>query len=80
MRVSEAIAIRLREVLRMKEMSKYRLEMDSGVAAATVKDILNATREGGNVKVIITLIRALGISVAEFFDSPLFESDDLILN
>lgn len=80
MRVSEAIAIRLREVLNKKDISKYRLEMDSGVAPSTIKDILYATREGGNIKVIITLIRALGITVAEFFDHPIFESEDLILN
>lgn len=80
MRVSEAIAIRLREFLRKKDISRYKLELDSGVSPSTIKDILYSTREGGNIKVIITLIRALGITVAEFFDSPLFESEDLILN
>lgn len=80
MKVSQAIAIRLRQFMSEKDFSKYRLEMDSGVAVSTINDILYSKREGGNIKILITLIRALGVTVAEFFNSDIFESEDLILN
>lgn len=79
MKVSRAISIRIREFLTEKNISQYKLEQNSGISHATMMDIMNARRESCNVKTLIIIIRTLGITVSQFFDSPLFESDDLNL-
>lgn len=80
MKVNRAISNRLTEILKEKEISVYRLELNAGIPHATMMSIMNAKRESCNVKTLIIIIRALGMTVAEFFDSPEFESDDLDLD
>ena len=80
MKVSKAISNRLREIVKDKNITLYRLELNAGIPHATMMDLMNAKRESCNVKTLIIIIRALGMTVAEFFDSPEFESDDLDLD
>ncbi len=80
MKVSKAISIRLREILKQKGITQYRLELSAGIPHSTMMGIMNATRESCNVKTLIVIIRTLGITVSEFFDSDLFESDELNLD
>ena len=80
MKVSKAISIRIRELLKEKDITQYRLEKESCIPHATMTDILNARRESCNVKTLILIIRTLGIKVSEFFDSSIFESEDLNLD
>ena len=77
MKVSKAIAIRLKKYLQDKNVTMYRLERNACIPHATMMDIVNARRESCNVKTLITILRALGVSVSEFFDDPMFESDEL---
>lgn len=80
MKVSKAISMRIREILKEKNITQYRLEISSGISHATMMDIMNARRESCNVKTLIIIIRTLGITVSEFFDDPIFESDELNLD
>lgn len=80
MKVSKAISIRIREILKEKNITQYKLEKESCIPHATMMDIVNARRESCNVKTLILIIRTLGITVSEFFDSPIFESEDLNLD
>lgn len=77
MKVSEAIAIRIKEVLKEKNITLYRLEKNACIPHSTMMDIMGARRDSCNVKTLVLLIRTLGITVAEFFDNPIFESSDL---
>ena len=79
MKVSKAISIRIREILKEKNLTQYRLEQSSGISHSTMMDIVNARRESCNVKTLIIIVRTLGMTVSEFFNSQLFESEDLIL-
>ncbi len=77
MKVSEAISIRIKEILKDKNITMYRLEKNACIPHATMMDIVNARRESCNVKTLVLIIRTLGVTAAEFFNSPLFESEDL---
>jgi len=77
MKVNRAISNRLTEILKAKEISVYRLELNAGIPHATMMSIMNAKRESCNVKTLILIIRTLGLTVSEFFDDPMFESEDL---
>lgn len=80
MKVSEAVATRIKDLMKEKGLSRYRLEMDSGVAPETIKNLLKANREVVNLRIVLVLARTIGMTAAEFFDDPLFESEYLMLD
>lgn len=77
MKVSEAVATRIKEILKKKNMTQYRLHLNSGLSRGTIMSLMYARYEGVNLKTLITVIRTLGISVPEFFNSPLFDEEHL---
>ena len=77
MKVSEAVAARIREILAEKDMSQYRLEMNSGIAKGTFYSLMYARYSGVNLTTLIQIIRTLGLSVEEFFASELFSEENL---
>ena len=79
MTLSEAAAIRVRNILKKRNMTQYRLEQNSGVNHSTMKSFLNNKYKSCNLTTVVLIIRALGMTVGEFFSDPIFESEDLIL-
>lgn len=77
MKISEIIAKRIREILAEKDISIYRLEKNSGLSKGTISSVMYARYTGINITTLIVIIRTLGISVQEFFDSPLFDEENL---
>jgi len=77
MKVSEAVATRIKEILAEKNITQYRLEVNSGLSKGTFTSLMYARYKGVNLTTLITLIRTLGISVDEFFNSPLFNEENL---
>ena len=72
MNINQALSMRIREILKQKGMSQYRLEMRSGLYHSTLNCLLNCRYNSANIKTIFVIIQSLDISVLEFFDSPLF--------
>lgn len=77
MTLSEAVAIRVRAILKEKNLTQYRLEQNSGVNHSTMKAFLNNKYKSCNLTTVVLIIRALGMTVAEFFDDEIFEREDL---
>lgn len=77
MKVSQAVATRIREILAEKNMTQYRLEMNSGLSKGTLTSLMYARYKGVNLTTLITIIRTLGISIDDFFKSPLFDEENL---
>lgn len=77
MKVSEAVATRIRQVLDDKKMTQYRLEMNSGLSKGTITSLMYSRYKGVNLTTLIVIIRTLGISIDEFFNSPLFSDGSL---
>ena len=77
MKVSQAVATRIREILSQKQMSQYRLEMNSGSSKGTLTSLMYARYKGVNLTTLIIVIRTLSISIDEFFNSPLFSEENL---
>ena len=73
MRLNKAFALRVREVLKQKNMTQYKLAQETGLYHSTMTDILNCKYQTPNFRNMALIIRALGMSMAEFFDSPLFD-------
>lgn len=77
MTLNQAFAKRVRELLKEKKMTQYRLEQDTGLYHSTMNSILNGKTKASNFKTMAVIIRALGKSISEFFDSPVFDLDSL---
>lgn len=77
MQLNEAVSKRLSEFMQEKGMTQYQLFMKSGVPKSTISNIINCTYPSMKLRVIHELCQGLGVSVIEFFNSPLFEEDNL---
>ena len=77
MQLNEAVSKRLSEFMQEKDMTQYQLIMKSGVPKSTISNIINCTYPSMKLRVIHELCQGLGVSIIEFFNSPLFEEDNL---
>ncbi len=78
MTLSEALATRIEELLREKQITQYRLSQMSGVSQATISDIRLKKNKSVNIRIIFELMDGLDIGLADFFNSPLFEKGNII--
>lgn len=75
--ISEAVTIRLKELLEERGLSVYKLERRSAISHDTLKSIMKGKTKGVNLKTLIALSDGLGITVSEFLNSELFSYDNL---
>ena len=77
MTVAEALSVRLTELMTEKHLTAYRLSMLTGVNQTTIADIKKKRNNSVNLRIIFELCQGLGIEIVEFFDSPLFKTDNI---
>lgn len=77
MRLNEAISKRLTELLEIYNMTQYQLYIKSGVPKSTIGNLVNCTYDSVKLRVIHEVCQGFGISITEFFNSPLFDEDNL---
>lgn len=75
--VNHALALRVQELLKAKNMTRYRLAMNSGINHSTLKNIIHETVKDNLLSTAILLARGFDMSVSEFLDSPLFSDENL---
>ncbi|MCI8435630.1 MAG: helix-turn-helix domain-containing protein [Clostridia bacterium] len=77
MKISTAVALRVSNILRERNMSQYSLEKKIAMPHNTMKTLMGERNKGVNLKTILQIIRGLEMTTAQFFDDPIFESADL---
>ncbi len=77
MTLNEAFAVRAKKIMQEKKVTQYRITQETGIYPSTVNYILHGKTKASNFKTMALIIRALGVSVAEFFDDPVFDFDNL---
>ncbi len=77
MTLNEAFAIRVKELLKEKKITQYKLCKQTGLYPSTMNYILHAKTKASNFKSMALIIRELGVSLTDFFDSPIFDFDNL---
>ena len=77
MQLNKAVSTRLSELLNKRNMTPYQLYMKSGVPRSTIGNIMNCSYDSVKLRVIHELCQGLEISVSDFFQSPLFEENNL---
>jgi transcriptional regulator with XRE-family HTH domain len=77
--VNHALALRINQLLKEKNMTRYRLAMNSGVTHSTLKNIIHETVKDNLLSTTILIVGGFDMSVSEFLDSPLFLEENLNL-
>lgn len=77
MQLNEAVSKRLSQLLQEKHMTPYQLYIKSGVPKSTIGNILNCAYPSMKLRIIHEMCQGLGLSITEFFRSPLFNEDNL---
>lgn len=75
--VNHAIALRIKELLEEKQMTRYKLAMESGVSHSTLKNIMHETIKDNLLSTTILIANGFGMTVSKFLDSPLFDEQNL---
>ncbi len=77
MKLNQAISQRLSELLADRSITAYRLYTLSGVHKATIGNVLHCSYDSVNLRILHEICQGLGISLREFFSSPLFDEENL---
>ena len=77
MTVNDAVAKRISNLLRKKNMSQYRLEQESGIQHGSMQCIMNGRNKTVTLSTVIMLAKGFDMSLTEFLDEEIFSSEDL---
>lgn len=77
MTLNEAFAARVKAIMKEKKITQYKITQETSIYPSTMNYILHGKTKASNFKTMALIIRALGVSVADFFDDPVFDFDNL---
>lgn len=77
MKLNEAVSRRLGELLQKQGMTQYQLSGASGLPKSTISNIVHCQYDSMKLRIIHEMCQGLGIGISEFFDSPLFDEENL---
>ena len=77
MTFNHALAERINELLSEKGLTQYRLAMNSGVTAQNIDHIRRQRNQTNAVNIVFQIAQGFGMTLKEFFDSPLFDIENI---
>ncbi len=77
MKISQAVGLRIKELLTQRKMTLSKLEKESGVLHGTMSGILYGRNKGVTLAVLIKISKGFGMRYQEFLDSPFLDEKNL---
>ena len=77
MKLNEAVSKRVSELLDQRGMTQYQLFSKSGVPKSTINNIIKCSYDSVKLRIIHEICQGFQISITQFFQSPLFDEDNL---
>lgn len=77
MQLNQIVAKRIRMLCMERSMSQYGLFLRSGVPMTTLSTVLHCVHRSVTLQVLYEISEGFGISLIDFFDSPLFERENI---
>lgn len=77
MTLSEAVALRLEELMEERHLTQYRLYRLTGVAQSTIGDIRLQRNKSVSLLILHELAQGMDMTLYDFFDSPLFKGNEI---
>ena len=75
--IGEAVAQRIKSILKERTMSQYRLEKNSGIQHGTMQCILKGTNRDIELGTIMMIARGFDMSFIDFLNDEIFFSEEL---
>lgn len=75
---SQAVALRILELLQEKQMTQYDLFKKSGVPEPTISALVRRLHKTSKLSTLIQVCNGFGISLQEFFTAPYFNDKELL--
>lgn len=73
MKIKECIVIRIKNLCKEKNWTPNQLAVSSGVTPSTVYSVLDSNRHDVSLSTLKKICDGLNITLAEFFNDPVFE-------
>ena len=77
MTVSEAVARRISNLLKERNMTQYRLEKNSNIQHGTMQCIMNGRNKTVTLSTVILLAQGFNMPLTDFLNTDLFSSEEL---
>jgi len=77
LKLNQAVSMRVTELLTQRGMTQYQLFTKSGVPKATLNNIIHCAYDSVKLRIIHEICQGFEISITEFFESPLFDENNL---
>ena len=77
MTLNQAFSIRVKQVLKDKKMTQYKLEQLTGIYHSTMTAILTGKTKASNFNTMASIISVLGLSISDFFNHEVFDFENL---
>lgn len=77
MKFKDAIAKRIKEIIKEKGITQYQLFKQSGVPQSTISTILNSETKLVKISTIFEICDGLNIELSEFFDCDYMKTNNL---
>ncbi len=77
MTVNDAVAMRVSGLLKEKNMTQYRLEVESGIQHGSMQCIMNGRNKTVTLSTVMLLAKGFHMSLIDFLDDDIFRSDKI---
>lgn len=77
MTINDAVAMRISQLLKLNNMTQYRLEQESGIIHGAMDRILTRQNKTITLATLYKLARGFNMTIFEFIDDENFRSKDL---
>ena len=79
MTVCDAVAKRINDLLKTKNMTQYRLEVNSGIQHGSMQCIMNGRNKSVKLGTIMLIAEGFNMTLIEFLDDEIFTSEEIEL-
>lgn len=80
MTLSKAVSTRIRQILKDRKITQYRLEQMTGINHNTMTNLLNNRYKACNLRTVVLIIMSLNMTISDFFDDEIFANDNLVVD
>ncbi len=77
MKLNEAVAYRIKELMEERGITQYQLYLKTGVPQSTLSTILKCSYPSMKLRIIYEICDGLGISLYDFFGSKVFKRENI---
>lgn len=77
MKLEQAITKRILDLCKQRSMAPNKLATISGLPSATIRCIFYGKSKNPGTRTLLDICQALEITLYDFFDDPLFKSNEL---